>query len=53
MGLPVQVTTSFESTGGLSPGRFHVVLLDSLLAGPPGLDVLGRSVVDCPPGIPR
>jgi diguanylate cyclase (GGDEF)-like protein/PAS domain S-box-containing protein len=43
MGLPVQVTTSFESTMEvLRPGRFHVVLLDSLLAGPSGLDILGE-----------
>ena len=53
MGLPVQVTTSFESTlEALSPGRFHVVLLDSLLAGPPGLDVLGEVRRRLPAGDP-
>ena len=53
MGLPVQVMTSFESTlEALSPGRFHVVLLDSLLAGPPGLDVLGEVRRRLPAGDP-
>ena len=53
MGLPVQVTTSFQSTlEALSPGRFHVVLLDSLLAGPPGLDVLGEVRRRLPAGDP-
>jgi diguanylate cyclase (GGDEF)-like protein/PAS domain S-box-containing protein len=53
MGLPVQVTTSFESTlEALSPGRFHVVLLDSLLASPPGLDVLGEVRRRLPAGDP-
>jgi diguanylate cyclase (GGDEF)-like protein/PAS domain S-box-containing protein len=53
MGLPVQVTTSFESTlEALSPGRFHVVLLDSLLAGPAGLDVLGEVRRRLPAGDP-
>jgi len=52
-GLPVQVTTSFESTlEALSPGLFHVVLLDSLLSGPIGLDVLGEVRRRLPAGDP-
>lgn len=52
-GIPLQVTTTFESTlEAMGPGSCHVLLLDSLLPGPAGLDVLGEIRRRLPGGDP-
>jgi len=51
LGLAVQVTSSLESTlEALAGGGVQVVLMDTRLTGPPGMDVLGEVRRHIPPG---